>query len=96
MASTYELCLSLSICYSLSDLSSIYDTYIMALGYAHASSSRAMQVDDFDDDDMVEGDVDGREVEDDLEQWTVDTFKSLPMTGESAATMVSTDCPMCI
>lgn len=52
-----------------------------------------MQVGDFDDDDMIEGDVDGRAVEDDLEQWTVDTFNSLPMAGESAATMVSVEPP---
>lgn len=61
----------------------------MPIRNAHASSSRAMQMDDIDDDDMIEEDAGGREAEDDIEQWTIDSFKSLPMSGESAANMAS-------
>ena len=52
-----------------------------------------MEVDDFDDDNIIEEDVDGRGLEEDLEQWTVETFQSRPMAGESAATMVSAGSP---
>ena len=48
-----------------------------------------MEVDDIDDDNIIEEDVDGRGLEEDLEQWTVETFQSRPMAEESAATMVS-------
>ena len=55
---------------------------------AYGSSSRTMQYDvsDGEEEEMVEEGAD--ESGEIVEEWTVDSFKSYPLAGDSAASMV--------